>query len=227
MVSINEHKRVNDCLSNFWEYPVLQFFVRHLPAWVSPLQLTILGFFGSVIFFVVCIASRNNINWLFVAMLGVIIHWFGDSTDGSLARYRKIPRPRFGFFIDHTLDMAAATLFALGLGLTSEVTFSLGALALIGYLLISCFTYIKALVLGEFKITQGKIGPTEVRMLILLILFALYRGGVPELHLWKDVNLVDLSLFSFFVLLVLIFAVSIIIEGRELAKLDPEPTNQT
>jgi archaetidylinositol phosphate synthase len=33
-----------------------------------------------------------------LANAGLILNWFGDSLDGSLARMRRIERPKYGFF---------------------------------------------------------------------------------------------------------------------------------
>ncbi len=61
-----------------------------------------------------------------MATAGLIVNWFGDSLDGTVARFRKIERPRYGFFIDHTTDLFSEVFFALGLGLSPYVRFEVG-----------------------------------------------------------------------------------------------------
>ena len=55
---------------------------------------------------------------------------FGDSTDGSLARFRKIERPRYGYFLDHSCDGLATTLVVVGIGLGPYVTLEVALIAL-------------------------------------------------------------------------------------------------
>ncbi len=160
-------KRVNDILLGPLERPALKWLAAHMPAWVSVDMCTIIGVIGTVVISGSYILSTWDRNFLWLASLGFVINWFGDSLDGTLARYRHIERPVFGFYIDHTVDAFSETLIFLGLGLTPYVNFSVACLALIGYLLLSVLVYIRTYVMGEFKISYGKLGPTEVRVLAI------------------------------------------------------------
>ena len=86
--------------------------------------------------------SNYNPNYLWMASLGFLINWFGDSLDGTLARYRHIERPRYGFYIDHVTDGVCQVMIFLGLGLTPYVSFNIARLALISYLLLSILVYV-------------------------------------------------------------------------------------
>ena len=94
---------------------------RRMPAWVTPDRLTALGFVGAAISGLGYVASNRSPLFLFLASLGMMVNWFGDSLDGSLARHRRIERPRYGYFLDHSIDAIDSLIFALGLGLSPYV----------------------------------------------------------------------------------------------------------
>ncbi|MEI2692618.1 MAG: CDP-alcohol phosphatidyltransferase family protein [Anaerolineae bacterium] len=146
MTTPQDHKRVNDILLGPIERPALQWLAAHSPAWMTPDKLTAIGTAGAFLIFFSYLATRIHPGFLWLASLGFLINWYGDSLDGTLARYRKIQRPKYGFFIDHTVDAFTETLIMLGLGLSIYITFNVAALALIGYLMLSVFVYVRTFV---------------------------------------------------------------------------------
>ncbi|MGE5250983.1 MAG: CDP-alcohol phosphatidyltransferase family protein [Bacteroidota bacterium] len=178
MSDIANHQRVNDILLGPLERPALKWLASHMPAWVTPDMCTIVGVAGSVLTMISYILSAYDRNFLWLASLGFVINWLGDSLDGNLARYRHIERPIFGFYVDHTVDVVTEVMIFLGLGLTPYVGFSVACLALIAYLMLSVLVFIRTSVVGEFKISYGKLGPTEIRVLAILLNTFMYFGGV-------------------------------------------------
>lgn len=183
MSDIRKHQRVNDILLGPLERPALHWLAAHLPAWVTPDTCTWIGIAGSVLIAICYALTRWDRNFLWLASLGYVINWFGDSLDGTLARYRHIERPRYGFFIDHTTDAFSQMLIFLGLGLTPYISFNVACLALIAYLMLSVLVYVRTCVAGEFKISYGKLGPTEIRVLAILLNTVMYFGGARFLDL--------------------------------------------
>lgn len=169
MSDIKQHKRENDMLLGPLERPALQWMAKHAPAWVTPDVLTAFGVVGSLACFAGYWLSNYNVLWLLFANLGFIINWVGDSLDGTLARYRKIERPKFGFYIDHTVDAVTEFLTIIGIGASPFLQMEIAAFALIGYLLVSVHVYVRTAVEGVFKISYGKFGPTEMRVIIMLV----------------------------------------------------------
>ena len=49
---------------------------------------------------------------------------------------------------------------------------------LVGYLMMSVLVYVTTFVTGEFKISYGKLGPTEIRVIAILATVAFFFGGV-------------------------------------------------
>lgn len=177
MADIKEHRRVNDILLGPLERPALKWLAAHLPAWVSPDICTAIGVLGAVIILVSYGLSRNSNYFLWLASLGFVINWFGDSLDGTLARYRHIERPIYGFYIDHITDAVSQVMIFLGLGLTHYIRFEVACLTLIAYLLLSVLAYVRTCVVGEFRISYGKLGPTEIRVLAILLNTVMYFAG--------------------------------------------------
>ena len=183
MRDISKHQRVNDILLGPLERPALKWLAAHMPAWVTPDMCTAIGMLAALGIMISYALSMYNRNFLWLASLGFVINWFGDSLDGTLARYRHIERPIFGFFVDHTMDAVNEAMIFLGLGLTPYISFNIACLALIAYLLLSVLVYVRTCVMGEFKISYGKLGPTEVRVLAILLNAAMYFFGVRTISL--------------------------------------------
>ena len=219
MGNIKSHKRVNDILLGPLERPALQWLAAHMPAWMNPDILTGIGVVGAVIIFFSYWLSNEVPAFLWVASLGFVINWFGDSLDGTLARYRKIERPKYGFFVDHTVDCFSEVLVVMGLGLSPYVTFSVACLALIGYLLMSVLVCIRTYVYGVFQISYGKFGPTEVRVVLILLNVVMYFLGAPEVELPLGLGTVyDIPIALIAVVLVMLFTTGSIRDAVELAK---------
>jgi archaetidylinositol phosphate synthase len=219
MTDMTSHKRVNDILLGPLERPALRWLAAHMPAWINPDILTGVGILGSVVVFFSYWLTTVDANFLWLASLGLVINWFGDSLDGTLARYRKIERPKYGFFVDHTVDAVSTLLVVFGLGLSPYVKFEIACLALISYLLMSVLVYIRTYVDGVFKISYGRFGPTEVRLIIIIANTVIYFVGNPVIRLWFGaISIYDLIAGIVAALLAMIFVLSTIKQARELAR---------
>ncbi len=211
MSDIKDHKRVNDIFLGPLERPVLQWFSAHMPAWASPDLMTVIGIFGALVITLGYGLSRFHPAFLWLATLGFIINWFGDSLDGTLARYRHIERPRYGFFIDHITDCVTEIIIILGLGLSPYISFSVASMCCIAYISMSVLVYVRMNVMGEFKISYSKLGPTEVRVLAIILTTAMFFGGVKAFNLSLGsvtiaLNPYDLVVAAITLLLVYFFA---------------------
>jgi phosphatidylglycerophosphate synthase len=215
-------ERVNDIFFGPLERPALRWLCAHMPAWVSPDILTAIGLCGGLIIAVGYWLSNVDKNFLWLVDFGFVVNWFGDSLDGSLARYRKIERVRYGYFIDHTVDTLTQTIICIGVGLSPFVKFPYALLALVGYLQLGILTFVNAAVTGVFKISYGKIGPTEIRVIFVGLNAIFYFSNNPLIQVFSlDLALFDaiaLSVAAAFFLYFVIFALLGIVE---LHKQDP------
>ncbi len=220
MADIKPHQRINDILFAPLERPALQWLAANMPVWVNPDILTGIGILGGITIFLGYWLSNYSPLMLWIASLGFVINWFGDSLDGSLARHRKIERPKYGFFVDHTVDAFNEVLIVIGLGLSPYVTFSVACLALIGYLLMSVLVYIRTYVEGVFQLSYGKFGPTEVRVILILLNTVMFFWGIPEAKLPLELTIYDLPIAFIAAILGILFTVGSIQNAVELAKLN-------
>lgn len=219
MSDIKDHERINDILLGPLERPALQWLARHMPAWMNPDILTGIGTFGAVLIAVSYWLTNDSAWFLWLASLGLLINWFGDSLDGTLARYRKIERPKYGFFIDHTVDAVNETIIFLGFGLSPYLRFEIACLALIGYLLMSVLVYVETAVRGVFKISYGKLGPTEIRALAILLNTFIFFFGNPSFKLpFGSTTVIDLAMLIIALGLFFVFIGSAYKQARELKR---------
>jgi archaetidylinositol phosphate synthase len=222
MTEIEKHHRVLDTFTGPIEKPVLLWLAARMPDWVTSDMLTGLGTLGSILIFVSYWLTNKNVNFLWLACFGFFVNWFGDSLDGTLARYRKIERPKYGFFIDHVVDAYNEVLVFLGLAVSPFVRFELATLALIGYLLLSILVYITTCVMGEFRISYGKLGPTEARLIAVSANILVFFVGNPKIKLLGVTTTVyDWVAIIVIGILAIILATTTISRARSLSKIDP------
>lgn len=225
----HQSTRIQTSLVNKAERRLLVWLAERQPRWVTSDMLTVVGTIGAVVIFVGYALCTLDYRWLWLASLGFVINWYGDSLDGTLARVRNTQRPVYGFFIDHNIDGINETLMFVGLGLSPFIHLSTSLLVLVVYLLLSIYVYINAHLKGEFKLTYAKMGPTEFRLLaIVLNTVLLFVPGLRDYKLMVSMlgNTVELYLLDFagIVVLVVLIAMhwgSLIHDGREFAQKDP------
>jgi archaetidylinositol phosphate synthase len=158
--------RVNASFIGLLEARVIAATLPSIPASVSPNELTVLGLVGAFITSFGLIACIWSPKAVILVPVGLFVHWFGDSFDGSLARYRNIERPSFGFFIDHSSDLFAMSIIIVSFGLSPFMTMTSALLVLTTYLLFSAYTYVKVSVEGVHQLAYGGLGSTEFRLMM-------------------------------------------------------------
>lgn len=206
---IEKHTRVNDIFFGPLERRVLAWLCARLPAWVTPDLLTLMALAAGVLIAVSYACAGYSRNFLWLASLGLVLHWFGDSLDGSLARHRKIERPRYGYFVDHSLDTLVELLVGLGIGLSPLVRMDCALFAVCAYLALSVSVNIRTCVTGVFKISYGKLGPTELRVIIILLNAIFYFVENPVVgYLHGDITVCDVLAVIIGATLILFFILS-------------------
>jgi len=160
------------------EKRLLIFIAQRLPRAINSDHLTTLALLAMGIAGAAFAASRWDIRALWFVVIGLALNWFGDSLDGTLARVRHMERPRYGFYVDHVLDIAGATLLFGGLACSPFMTPIVALGVLIAYLLVSGEVFLATSVRGVFKMSVGGVGPTELRILLAAGTIALFRQPV-------------------------------------------------
>jgi phosphatidylglycerophosphate synthase len=159
-----------------------------------------------------------------------LANWFGDSLDGTLARRRRIERPRYGFFVDHTSDLFSQVIIFLAVGLSPCAHFAVACLGLIAFLMAFVFTLIGAHVRQTMRITYFGFGPTEIRALLFLgnlltLAFGIFdlQGWFAPLRAFGPVSIYDLVISLLSLIGVGLIGVLAIRDARALAAEDPSP----
>ncbi|HKD84848.1 MAG TPA: CDP-alcohol phosphatidyltransferase family protein [Terriglobales bacterium] len=164
------------------EKRALAWFAARMPAWVGSDHLTILGFAAQIMVGVSYALSRYNKIWLLWGILFLAVNWFGDSLDGTLARFRNRQRPRYGFYVDHVIDAIGSTALMVGLALSGVMTPIIALALLVAFLLLAIEVYLATYTIGSFHLSFFNLGPTEIRIILAIGNIALYVRG-PWAHI--------------------------------------------
>ena len=173
-------ERIQTSILNKLEKKALVWLANRQPKWMTSDMLTFIGVLGAIICAVGYALSRIDIYWLWLSSFGLFVNWYGDSLDGTLARVRNMQRPIYGFFIDHSLDAITICIMCIGAGLSYLFRMDVAMLLLVGYLVLSVYTYICTIIKDEFRLTYGGgFGPTELRLIIILLnTIAMYTNWI-------------------------------------------------
>jgi archaetidylinositol phosphate synthase len=174
-------RRINRSLTAAIEKQALQWMAVHAPRWLTSDQLTALGLCTQIGAGVCFAFSRYNRYALLLAILCIALNWFGDSLDGTLARVRRQQRPRYGFYVDHIVDIFGSVALMCGLGLSGFLHWQTAIAMLIAFLLLSSESYLATYTLSSFEMSQGIFGPTEIRILLIIGTLALLRSPYSTL----------------------------------------------
>ena len=178
-------KRVHGALSAGLEKRLLVWMAERTPAWIGPDSLTLLGFLGQLMAGVSYAMARYHRYWLVIGIGFLALNWLGDSLDGTLARVRQQPRPRYGFYVDHMIDSLGATAMMGGLALSGYMHPYIAIGLLITFLLLSIQSYLATYALGEFHLSFWSFGPTELRILLIIGNLALLRWPIVLKHHYR------------------------------------------
>lgn len=221
--------RIQTSILNAAEKKALVWMAERCPGWVTSDMLTFIGFLGAVVIGTGYALCGISYNFLWLASLGFVINWLGDSMDGTLARVRNQQRPRYGFFLDHNIDCINESIMFIGIGLSPLMNLYNALLVLVAYLILSIYVYISAHLKGEFKLTYAKLGPTEFRVIMIIVNTLVYF--IRPLHDWSTTltvagNPVELKVFDFvavavLVILVVMYLSSLYKDARYYAALEP------
>jgi phosphatidylglycerophosphate synthase len=208
-------QRIQRNLLAIGERRLLTWLSGHMPASVTPDRLTTVGFLGAVGVGAGFALSSYDAQWLWLAIASFFVNWFGDSLDGSLARYRKIERPEFGYFIDHSMDALGNMIIMLGIGLSPFVRLDIALFGLATYLLLSIHTFLSARVTGEFNLTYLAGGPTEMRIILIIMALCMMKFGVDMIGRTQFTGF-DAFVGGLAIILLILFAIQTIATGSKL-----------
>ncbi len=199
------------------EQNLIRWILPRIPGSVTSLHLTIVGLLGALIAALGLVACNWTYWSLPAVVLGVSLNWFGDSLDGSLARYRKEERPRFGFLVDHTCDLFAQIALIVAFGLSPFLSLIAAFTILLCFLLFSAYTYIRAAAHHIHQMSYIGVGATEFR--ILMILWAIFGAatGLKE-PLVNGLSGLDIAILVLAAFAVVALGVKAVMDARIIAE---------
>jgi archaetidylinositol phosphate synthase len=135
---------------------------------------------------------------------------------------RGIQRPKYGYYLDHMVDAIATAAIGLGLGLSPFMLLSIAALIVVGYLILSINVYVESMAFGRFRLGYGLMGPTEIRVVLILINTAMALGLGLDFRLLK-LNPMIFDVIGLGIVAVMLALLTVRVSGnlRELAKEEP------
>lgn len=163
------------------EKRTLIWLAHRLPGWVNSDHLTLLGFVAMFAAGLCYWLSRYDRRALVLVIVALVVNWFGDSLDGTLARVRNRLRPRYGFYVDHVTDAIGTSFLMGGLALSSYMSPYIALGLLISFLLLSIEVYLTTYTIGAFHLSFWSFGPTELRVLLCIGNIALFWRPVVRL----------------------------------------------
>ena len=162
-------ERIQTSILNPYEKKALQWMAERLPRWITSDMLTYFSLFAAVLTAAGYLLTNSSPAWLWLASFGIFLHWIGDSLDGTIARQRHQSRPLYGFYIDHNTDCVAEFFLIGGIGFSAYMHVWASLLIFVVYLALEVYVMICAHLKNEFRLTYGKFGPTELRVMLILI----------------------------------------------------------
>jgi len=180
-IRFREAKRIQQSFLATMEKKTLYWLAPRTPLWINSDHLTLLGLLAMAGAGAGYWWARINSMGLAVVILCLAINWLGDSLDGTLARFRNCPRPRYGFYVDHVVDAFGALFLLGGMALSGYMSPFVAGGLLVAYLMLSIEVYLASYTLGDFKISYFKMGPTELRVLLSVGNIAVYFKSMVHL----------------------------------------------
>lgn len=214
--------RINATVLRAVERRVLAWLAVRLPRSISPDMLTVSGLFGAILSCAGFALMNWGRAWALLAAFGIVVNWFGDSLDGTVARMRGIERPQYGFFLDHTVDAVVMALITAGMAFSPLMRIGPSVIVLAAYYMLTVLTLVTCVATGVFRVSYNGIGPTEVRLFIICGVIAGWMLPVPAFPLLGEgYSVYDGGALVIAALMVLTGAAQAVATGRHLAETDP------
>lgn len=215
-----EATRIHTSVLAAVEKRCLIWMARRLPQAVNSDHLTALAGLAMAGAGVCYWIGPGSLTAMLAAIAMLAVNWFGDSLDGTLARVRRQERPRYGFYVDHVLDVVGILCLLAGFALGGFMNPLIAAGFLVAYYLLMVEIALATHAVGIFRISFWKFGPTELRLLLVVGTLQLLRSPFVTIA-GERVLLFDVGGVVAIVVLLLTFTVSALRNGRLLYRLEP------
>lgn len=175
-------KKVGRSLLSGPETRLKQWLIPKIPRGIETYHLTLATLLWSGVNVVVAFQARSNLALLWVVSLMILLQYLTDLLDGELGRQRDTGLVKWGFYMDHFLDF----IFLCSLVFVGSMiappgleVWIFGLLVILVAFMVNSFLSFGAT--NEFEIYHYGIGPTETRIVFILINIFLIRFGTASL----------------------------------------------
>jgi archaetidylinositol phosphate synthase len=220
-LSAIHHIREHGSLLAVPEKRLLIWIAERLPRAITSDHLTLLALVAMAMAGAAYAAARVVPEALWLVILALVLNWFGDSLDGTLARVRRAERPRYGFYVDHVLDIVGTSLLLGGLACSGYMTPLIAVVLLAAYLLVTAEVFLATAAHGIFKMSFCWFGPTELRIVLAVGTLALFNRPYVDLGVFGHHQLFDVGGLIAAAGLVLALVFAALRNTRVLARLEP------
>lgn len=221
-----EAKRIHTSMLAAAEKRLLVWIAGRLPGWINSDHLTSLAGVAMLVAGVCYWIGPASPAAMWTAIAMLCLNWFGDSLDGTVARVRHHERPRYGFYVDHVLDVVGILFLLAGFALGGFMSPLIAAGFLIAYYLLMVEIALATHAVGTFRISFWSFGPTELRILLAAGTLQLLRS--PDVTiLGERMLLFDIGGGVAIIGLAGTFIASALQNGRLLYRQEPRMTTTT
>ena len=222
-VTAGVHTRDNSSVTARLEKQLLVWIAHRLPPSINSDHLSLLGL-SSMALAGLAFAALGITPWAaLVVVLALAANWFGDSLDGTVARVRQQQRPRYGFYVDHIIDLAGTTMLVTGMACSGLMNPLIAGAVLVGYLLVSSESYLATHASGVFRMSFLGFGPTELRLVLMAGAIRAAQGAWVQPFGWAPIRLFDIGGVIAACGLLAAFVVSSVRNTRALYLAEPIP----
>lgn len=218
-MEVKQSKRIQTSILSGTEKKVLRWLALRQPSWMTSDMMTAIGVLGAIIIGAGYALTNYGIGFLWLSTLGYVINWYGDSLDGTLARVRNRQRPIYGYYLDHTVDGINEVFMFIGAGLSPFFDLRVTMLALVFYLLLTVNVSMNAHLRSEFNLTYAGMGPTEFRIVMMILNTVMFCFG----ERMYDSIVPNALVIVITAVLGIIYLVTVFSDLRKYSKLDPMP----
>jgi phosphatidylglycerophosphate synthase len=215
-----EHVRDHRSVLAAAEKRLLIRIAQRLPAAINSDHLTALALAAMALAGAGFAFTRWDVRAIWIVVVALALNWFGDSLDGTVARVRGAERPRYGFYIDHVVDIIGFTLLMAGLASSGYMTPLIALAVLVAFLLVSGEVFLATAVRGVFKMSVAGVGPTELRILLAAGAIALLGDPHVNLGALGRMQLFDFGGLIAIVGMVVTLTIAVVRNGLALARLE-------
>jgi len=177
--NVAKHVREYGGLLEIPEKKALNWLARHTPQWINSDHLTLLGLASMMVAGAAYWAASRNKYALILVVIALAANWLGDSLDGTLARFRNCQRPRYGYYVDHVIDLIGTASLLGGLAFSGYMSRPLAFALLAAFALVQAEVFLATHVQQVFRLSCFRMGPTELRVILAAgTLYLLYEPCV-------------------------------------------------